>query len=208
MVMPASYGDRLFTILHPEMDKTGSAQERQILLQRVVLVALRHSAIGVGMGNFHIYSFRELKSHNSYLEIWAELGLAGLVVYLTLIFASLGSLRRIQLETIRKHHSSNETYYLCVGLQATFAAYIVCGFFSSIQYQWYLYYPVAYTVALRRIYAFEALESRGRTSSPRSGGAAWSDNTKGLLWRSNGQRSNIAHSALCTFPSREGVTGL
>ena len=56
---------------------------------------------------------------------------------------------------------------MSVGLQATLAAYIVCSFFASIQYQWYLYYPVAYGVAMRRIYNFKKMEeitNRGNTA--------------------------------------------
>jgi hypothetical protein len=42
-------------------------------------------------------------------------------------------------------------YYLSVGIQAASVAYIVCSLFASIQYLWYLYYPVAYAIALRRL---------------------------------------------------------
>jgi hypothetical protein len=37
---------------------------------------------------------------------------------------------------------------------------MVCSFFASIQYLWYLYYTAAYAVALRRIHAAEETETR------------------------------------------------
>src|SRR5207244_4267209 len=99
-------------------------------------------------------------AHNSYVEIWAELGLAGLIAYLTLILAPLRSLRRFEFVTVGKRDErSKERYYISVGLQATLVATIVSGLFSSIQYQWFLYYPVALAVALTRMQGTEEMES-------------------------------------------------
>jgi O-antigen ligase len=162
-MMPGGYASRLTTIFNIEEDPTGSAQARRELLDRGVSLAVTHPVIGLGMGNFHIYSIQEQVAHNSYLEIAAELGLAGLIAYLILIFAPFRSLRRIERET-RDNHSpptnsaqsgERNDYYLSVALQAAFAAYLVCSFFSSIEYQWYIYYLVAYAVSLRQIRAAE-----------------------------------------------------
>lgn len=163
-VMPAGYSNRLTTIFSAEEDTTGSSQARRDLLNRAVEVASNHLLIGVGMGNFHIYSIREQVAHNSYLEIAAELGLLGLMAYLILIISPLRSLRRLEGET-RNHGRGTllkgrqspepETYYFSVALQAALAAYIVCSFFGSVQYLWHLYYLVAYSFALKQIHAAE-----------------------------------------------------
>jgi O-antigen ligase len=163
-IMPAGYSNRLTTIFSMEEDLTGSSQARRELLNRAVEVASNHLLIGVGMGNFHIYSIREQVAHNSYLEIAAELGLLGLLAYLILILSPLRSLRRLEGET-RNHQrgtliggrqlAESETYYLSVALQASLAAYIVCSFFGSVQYLWHLYYLVAYSFALKQIHARE-----------------------------------------------------
>jgi O-antigen ligase len=177
-------GHRLSTILNPAADETGSAQERQFVLQRAALVAVRHSVIGIGMGNFHYYSSRELVAHNAYLEVWAELGMAGLIAYMTLILAPFRSLRDLELKTAGlPDEMSRHGYYLGVGLQATLAAYIVCSFFGSLQYQWYLYYPVAFAISLRTIHGSESSKATNTAvKADAAGEVLWSQVVKGTLW--------------------------
>jgi O-antigen ligase len=178
--MPSGYGDRIFTILHTDADKTNSAQERQELLARGLDVIAHHPIVGVGVGNYGIYSIRQLVAHNSYIEIAAELGLAGLAAYLVLIFAPLRALRRIERAAYaRRAHWSDterETYYVSVGLQAVIISYAVCSFFQSAEYSWYLYYLVAYTASLRRIHADEAHANIVSTTNTQAAadGALWS----------------------------------
>ncbi len=159
-ILPGGYGSRISTIFNTEQDQTGSAQLRRELMERAASVAISRPIVGVGMGNFHIYSIKEKEAHNAYLEIAAELGLAGLIAYLIVIFSPLRSLSRIERQTReRRSKSEREMYWLSAALQATLIAYIVCSFFASIQYLWYLYYTAAYAVALRQIHAAEESES-------------------------------------------------
>jgi O-antigen ligase len=165
LAMPGGYAGRITSMFNIGDDPTGSSQARRDLLDRAINVAVHHPIIGVGMGNFHIYSIHEQVAHNSYLEIAAELGLAGLVAYLLLIFAPLRSLRKIERSSAVQDQSGDvndpggsqkhEVHYLSIALQGVLFAYIVCSFFGSIQYQWFLYYPVAYAIALRRIHESE-----------------------------------------------------
>ena len=192
-VMPAGYSSRLTTIFSVEEDQTGSSQARRDLLNRAVQVASNHLVIGVGMGNFHIYSIREQVAHNSYLEIAAELGVAGLIAYLILIFSPLRSLRRIERDTRRDQRGrlikgreapEHQTYYFSVALQACFVAYIVCSLFGSVQYLWHLYYLVAYGFALKQIYAKEQAVSEvnpERESVVEQ--ALQSNRSTGVLWK-------------------------
>jgi O-antigen ligase len=195
---PGGYGQRITSIFDIQSDPTGSAQLRRDHLDRALRVALLHPIIGVGMGNYHIYSLQEQRAHNSYLEISAELGVAGLIAYLILIFAPLRSLRRIERESshsIASGPRSNlarstqeddeyklvrQTYYTSVGLQAAIIGYIVCSFFASIQYQWYLYYLIAYAILLKLIHSEEecaiAAKERPEPSDP---------GVKGVLWKTD-----------------------
>src|SRR5262249_19826621 len=185
-VMPGGYGNRVATIFNNKQDQTGSAQERRELMKRAASVAIRRPVLGVGMGNFHIYSIREKAAHNAYLEIAAELGVTGLIAYLIVIFAPLRSLRRIERQTRdMRSKSEREMYWLSVSIQAAFIAYMVCSFFASIQYLWYLYYTAAYAVALRQIHAAEERESslpNTHTLAPPPGPRG--KMARGVLWPS------------------------
>jgi len=135
------------------------------------------------MSNFHHYSSHELVAHNAYLEVWAELGMAGLIAYMTLILAPFRSLRDLELKTAGlPDEMSRHGYYLSVGLQATFAAYIVCSFFGSLQYQWYLYYPVAFAISLRTIHGSESSKATNTAVKVDAAGVHWSHIAKGTLW--------------------------
>ena len=81
------YVARIATIFIAEQDQTGSSQQRRELLARAATIAINRPLIGVGMGNFHIYSIHDKPAHNAYLEIAAELGVMGLIAYLIVIFA-------------------------------------------------------------------------------------------------------------------------
>jgi O-antigen ligase len=158
-VTPGGYGARIATIFNNDQDQTGSAQLRNELMKRAASIAINRPIVGVGMGNFHFYSIREKQAHNAYLEIAAELGVMGLIAYLILILAPLRSLYRIERKTRgMRSKREQEMYWLSVSIQAAFIGYMVCSFFASIQYLWYLYYTAAYAVALRQIHAAEEME--------------------------------------------------
>lgn len=192
VAMPSGYSDRIFTILHTQNDQTRSAQERQELIGRAVEVIMYHPVIGVGVGNFGIYSIKDKVAHNAYLEIAAELGVIGFIAYMVLIVAPLRTLRRIERETYETRAGPNgwgererETYFLSIGLQAVIVAYMVCSFFQSSQYFWYLYYIVAYTVSLKRIRSNEALTHSSETNAANDNADATGFNTaEGALWKS------------------------
>lgn len=175
-IAPSGYGDRLSTIFDISADKTGSAQERYELMQRAASVAATRPIVGVGIGNFHVYSIREYVAHNSYLEVAAELGWIGFVAYLLLIVGPLVSLNRIERAT-REEPGREEVHVTSMTLQAAFVSYAVCSFFTSIEYQWHIYYLVGYAVALRTIH----------TNAGAASGAAGTDapapsRSSGVLW--------------------------
>ncbi|MBD0371764.1 MAG: O-antigen ligase family protein [Pyrinomonadaceae bacterium] len=151
---PAGYTSRLDSIVDHSRDAVGSAGARTNLLYRSIRVAIANPVFGVGMGNFHIVSIAELVSHNAYTQVAAEMGVAAMVVYIMFIISPFKALRVIESETFEDRKASR-FYYLAVGLQASLAAYMVCSFFASVAYQWYVYYLVGYSVCLRRIYKAE-----------------------------------------------------
>jgi O-antigen ligase len=95
-----------------------------------------------------------LEWHNAYMQIASELGIVALFIYLIFLISPLKRLAAI--EKIQENEA-DWFYYLSVGLQASLVAYMVGSFFASVAYNWYVYYLVAYAVALRRIYRTKKL---------------------------------------------------
>lgn len=190
VAMPGKYMTRLSTILNPQTDSTNSAQERQAQMRRAAELAVRRPIIGIGMGNFHIYAIGEMKAHNSFLEIAAELGLAGLIAFLVLILAPLRSLQRIQRETRADGpRPERELFIISVCFQASLVAYIIYGFFASVEYLNFVYFGVAYAVAFRQIQAAEKSAAAGE-----AGAAAPVDASRGILWQSHGLLGKLGWS--------------
>ena len=201
-IVPTGYSNRLSTIFNIEEDPTGSAEARRELLSRGIEIASSHVLVGVGLGNYHQYSYFEQVAHNSYLEIAAELGLIGLAAYMVMLIVPLVNLRRIERATReedarsaargdpalraepRKASPAREIYLLTIGIQASIVAYIVCSLFSSIQYFWYMYYAIGYAVALKTIYESEQAVSLSPINIFRRPVPALSSEggLKGVLW--------------------------
>jgi O-antigen ligase len=148
---PGSYSGRLSTVFNSTADLTGSSTQRTEVLKRSFWVALRYPLFGVGIGNFHFQSPRELETHNAYTQVASEMGLAATVVYVLFL---VHPLRRLRLIENQSYSNPRQTrfYYLSVGLQAALVGYMVSSFFGAVAYHWYVYYLVAYAVCLHRIY--------------------------------------------------------
>jgi len=151
---PGNYGGRLASIFVPSLDAVGSSDMRREILYRSIWTALRHPLFGIGMGNFHNVSIRELVSHNAYTQVAAEMGMAALVCYTLFIVTPLRRLGQVAREAFGERSRSNY-YYLAIGLQASLLGYMVSSFFASVAYLWYVYYLVGYAVCLRRLYEAE-----------------------------------------------------
>ena len=155
MAAVPSYALRLASILVPSLDPVGSSGARSGELFRSLVVALRHPIFGIGMGNYAPeMSHRGLVTHNSYTQVAAEMGMAALVCYTIFIVTPIRKLGQITRETFDARANSS-FYYLALGLQASLIGYLICSFFASVAYLWYIYYLIGYAVCLRRLYESE-----------------------------------------------------
>ena len=161
VVAPGSYSGRLATIFDSASDITGSSSQRTQVLKRSILVAIRYPIFGVGLGNFHHKSFQELGTHNAYTQVASETGIAAMVCYIIFLVHPIRKLRMIERELFERKENSR-FYYLAIGLQASLIGYMVASFFAAVAYQWYVYYLVAYAIALRRIYYLEQAKKEPR----------------------------------------------
>jgi probable O-glycosylation ligase (exosortase A-associated) len=164
IVAPGSYSGRLATIFDSASDITGSSSQRTQVLKRSILVAIRYPIFGVGLGNFHHKSFQELGTHNAYTQVAAETGIAAMVCYIIFLVHPLRKLRMIERELFERNETSR-FYYLSIGLQASLVGFMVSSFFAAVAYHWYVYYLVAYAIALRRIYYLEETKKASQALS-------------------------------------------
>ncbi len=156
-VAPGNYGLRIISIFVPSLDTVGSADQRGELLKLSLLVTLRHP-MGIGMGNFPIVSIRNLQTHNAYTQVSSELGWLAAAAYVFLMVSPVRKLAAIERRLFAFDKEDLWIYYLAVGVQASIIGYMVTSFFGPVAYNWYVYYPIAYAVCLRRIYQIRESE--------------------------------------------------
>ncbi len=154
---PGGYGLRVLSIFIPGLDPVGSSNQRSELLTRSIYVTLRNPQ-GVGMGMFRIMNDYNLETHNAYTQVSSELGVLALIVYLFLLTSPIRRLSAMEREMYRNKDFS-WIYYLAIGLQVSIIAFMIASFFGSFAYNWFVYYPIAYAVALRRIYLMQQEKS-------------------------------------------------
>jgi putative inorganic carbon (HCO3(-)) transporter len=142
---PGGYGQRLST--------TGdeSSMARFDDLKRSVYVSVHHPLLGVGLGNYVLYSNTNHASHNAYTQVSSELGIVAGFAYILFLITPLGPLRKISRETSDFRRKSHY-YYLAVGLEASLIGYMVASFFASVAFLWYVYFLAGYAICLRRLY--------------------------------------------------------
>lgn len=156
-IAPGDYGKRILSIFIPSLDPVGSSDQRKELLQISLLVTLRNPIWGIGLGNFPIVGIRNLQTHNAYTQISSELGLAAFACYVIFIVSPLRKLGAIERQLFA-NKETNWLYYMAIGVQGSIVAYMVASFFGAVAYNWFIYYPIAYAICLRRIYRAEQLE--------------------------------------------------
>lgn len=147
---PGNFGLRILSIFVPSLDPTGSSDERKELLIRSILVTLRNPW-GIGIGNFPLVGIQNRQTHNAFTQVSSELGVIALVAYVILLISPLMKLGAVERQLSRNEDFS-WLYYLSIGVQASIVAYIISSFFGAVAYNWFIYFPLAFAVCLRRIY--------------------------------------------------------
>ncbi len=155
-VAPGDYGTRILSIFVPSLDKVGSSDQRKELLQLSLIVTLRNPW-GIGLGNFPIVGVRNLQTDNAYTQVSSELGWLAFACYVIFIVSPLRKLGAIERQLLANEETS-WLYYMAIGVQGSIVAYMVASFFGAIAYNWFIYYPIAYAICLRRIYRADQLE--------------------------------------------------
>jgi O-antigen ligase len=144
--------DRFFAIsgnhLANDIDVSayGSYEQRRYLIGQSLQGIAQHP-LGIGLGNFTVYSGVWRDVHVSYLQIAVEGGIAALVFYLLFFARGFSNLRKL-----RRIPSSDPEIELFSGaLYATLIGFVVGALFAPEAYQYFPYFAVAYSSVLLAI---------------------------------------------------------
>jgi O-antigen ligase len=176
--MPQSFWGRMDSIMNAEEDETGSRAARLRLIEQGVQVFIENPITGIGAGQFKNYNAPGVVekwrvTHNVWLQVAAELGIAGVLTFGFLVmrgfsanFAAMRLLRRTRqragpptrLKTrpegldLQLTESDRRTLDLnAKGMVAAMVGWTVCSLFASVAFNWTFYYVLALGVAGREI---------------------------------------------------------
>jgi putative inorganic carbon (hco3(-)) transporter len=170
-LLPSSYWQRVASITDNELDQTGSREARSILLKESFDAFAAHPLTGVGAGNFKIYNPEERQeawreSHNVILQVAAELGIGGLMIFGFLLvraaYAPVQTRRLLRAARPGSRPARHDTStppldpaehdlltLHAAALSAALAGWFVCALFASVAYHWTFYYLLALATAPR-----------------------------------------------------------
>jgi O-antigen ligase len=165
-LLPSSFTGRMSSIFDSEQDPTGSREARKELLREAAEAFQHHPLFGLGAGQFVNYdpgsrqeAWRE--THNTFLQVASELGLVGLLVFLTILYCGFAATRQTWLMVrgpspgararapTRWNGSAPHLY--SAALLASLSGWLLAAIFGSVAYYWTLYIVLALAVTHRDI---------------------------------------------------------
>jgi O-antigen ligase len=167
--MPQSFWDRMGSITNGDADPTGSREARLQLLTQGLEVFAANPLTGIGAGQFQNYNDpgvtieRWRVTHNVWLQVAAELGVAGLAVFAFMVvsgyracFATMrwigaaGKRRRAPATTL----GEEDVHILSLnarGMIAALVGWTVCSLFAAVAFNWTFYFVLALAVCGREV---------------------------------------------------------
>jgi O-antigen ligase len=161
-----AYWDKMRSIVHPQEDYNFASQEgRKAIWGRGIDYMLDHPLFGVGAGNFPtaegtISPRAEVQSrghglkwgaaHNSYVQIGAELGIPGLLLFLAMIGSAVRGVATLRPRPPPEGVADPRLRPLAQALTGALIGFAVGAFFLSLAYTDALYTLVALAAGLRR----------------------------------------------------------
>jgi O-antigen ligase len=166
-----SYWERMSTLLNPQEDYNWSGQSyggRMEIWKRGIGYMLQRPFLGVGLGSFRRAEgglsvmaerwrpegrgFKWSEPHNSFVEVGAELGFTGLIVFLLLIYEGFRALVRVaRPPPPGRRRSGRAAVAMAQALIAALIGYIVVGFFLSHAYTTVLYSILGIVVGMTKV---------------------------------------------------------
>ena len=181
-MLPQNFWDRMASITDESKDATGSREARKVLIEQAWMIFLEHPITGVGAGQFMNYgppgrAEKWRVTHNVMLQIAAEIGVFGLMVFSYLIwrgFASAWWTRKALAWTHRRRPKRrgkaaladpedglepHERQFLethASAMVACMMGWFVCAQFASVAFNWTFYYLLGLSVCAREVVRLRA----------------------------------------------------
>jgi probable O-glycosylation ligase (exosortase A-associated) len=163
-----TFWDKMKTVVEPGEDYNLTSDAGRIAIwQRGMGYMLEYPLLGVGPGNFptaegtissvaqRTPSWRGVRwsaAHNSFVQVAAELGIPGLVLFLGMLGSAFGALRAVRRRfPYRPGERSPPPAQLADAMTASLIAFVVGGFFLSLAYRDLLYTMLALVIALWKV---------------------------------------------------------
>src|SRR5688572_9908526 len=160
--LPAQWFGRMETIQTYEKD--GSAMGRLEAWKVATRMGKDRPLLGFGFRPFSKAMFQRYgysggrDAHSIFFQVLAEHGFTGLILYMGLIISSFLTLRRLK-RVSRKDTKLQWVYDFSQMLQASLAAYVVCGAFLSMSYFDLFFHLVAIVIILKKLVLVHEQES-------------------------------------------------
>ena len=140
-----------------DMDPEGSARQRFAVLGAATRIIRDHPVVGVGFGAYEFAQHRYnpalgyLDTHNTYLNVLAETGVPGLVLFLWIVISVVRTVRRTRRRASRAFPADTE---MLRWLEYALVGYLIAGVFGSFGKLAFLYvYLALLWCAARTVYA-------------------------------------------------------
>ena len=161
------YWTQMQTILNPHEDYNLTSEEGRLKVwKRGIGYLMEHPLLGVGGENFAVAEgtisplarlqergrgVRWGAAHNTFVQVGAELGVPGLLLFIGLLVTAFRSLRRVTREAVRDGPTGADVSRLAQVLTASLIGFVAGSFFLSLAYHDILYTVVAFALALAKI---------------------------------------------------------
>jgi O-antigen ligase len=148
-----SLGIDLLTERFAGIDK--SVLQRYRLFQGSIAMFLDNPLLGIGIGNFLVYSTSYTKlttalyAHNMFIHVAAELGVFAVSLFTGIIAMAFLRLRHIESGALK--HNDNMLVFQSRGVQLSLIGLIICGLFLSQQFNKILWIVLGMTISLTQI---------------------------------------------------------
>lgn len=124
-----------------------SYEERKLLVAKSLDAIVQHPVLGLGSGNFVVYSGLWRDVHVSYLQIAADGGIPVAILYLLFFGRGFTNLKALS----RTKNLDPETSLFAGALKSSLIGFVVGACFAPEAYQFFPYFTVCYTSVLLAI---------------------------------------------------------